>query len=1181
MLKYIFAAVFIALAWALVLVFHDVIPMWPAIAVTVVIVLILMALAIYRLLAAKSAATKIEKGLRDQAAQHSEGIRPDMAAEIAAMESEFQKGVAALKGSVAGRSGRDALGVLPWYVMIGPSASGKTTAIRSSGLKMPAGKAGKVRGVGGTRNCDWWMTNEAILLDTEGRWSTDDDDREEWLAFLDLLKKTRPKKPINGILLAISATDLQGNEEQIGELATTLRERIDEVIARLELVVPVYLIITKCDLISGFVESFGELKDRERGQILGFSLPLIRQHEDHVDAFAQHFDDLTEVLERNAMLRMGQERRTEARELIYAFPQEFDSLRQGLVDLVANLFDKSVYQDAPIMRGVYFTSGTQEGRPVDRAMANMAAAFGVTPRVSGAPPTKPKSYFVRDVFQRVVFPDKDVAVRSAALLQKERVVRWVTAGVALVISSLLLFLPISSYSENQQLVTESKSFVEKLYQARSVRGGVFATAPMESAEPTASRLAHIMSNGPDVAMRFGLYPGERLMDPLHLAVERLVIRPLLDTDSEALLAYARGQATMDSDSAVHGLMFHLLLTQPKAADEPAPESDHWRDKTVDIAADLASDRWGALGGDVATTRARKALESAVRFYLLDVESTGDLEERKPLVVSRVRTALLGATEGDPLADLLRDPQMPRDVRLFDIVAGAVTVFQSGGDRKSGPYVPGAFTPAGYDIVKGRILRLTVDQEHDENAWVLAAPRKKFGADADALRAAYFRRYVDAWKAFLVSLSVKEPTNIDEVRSLLKAFVMDRPLDSIWRNASKDLIFKDESLLGQIGGGGTKLKAGIGGKLKKMLGGKGDGDGEGGDGDQAAPQGKGGRKTSEDPMSPEDVGKEFGPFLSFGMTKPTGLETYGQILAELQGAVGESGAPDPRAFQTTVKTQRVKLQNLISSYNENGWEAGLLEKILMPPLRGAEVAVNGATGDSANRKWCDSIVVVYDQLLYGKYPFIRSKGARDAHVDDVQKFFQPKTGTLWQYFSESLQGDIDHPAGTTVFHVRDGASVKYKPGLTVFLKRAQEITDLLFAKDPSKLGLTAQVRIRPSAPYNKIVFESGGKKITYFNAKERWDDIQWPGRGALFHFYYPKGGEGDLGYTDGEWALLHLLEDGKLATSSEGEEYLAGSWTPPLGDGVIHADVKPAALLRAFRGVEMPRSIVNGAGGCGR
>jgi type VI secretion system protein ImpL len=1178
MLKYIFAGIFIALAWALVLVFHDTIPLWPAIAVTAVIVVALIAWAIFRMLAHKSAANKIERGLRDQAKQHSEGIRPDMAAEIAAMEAEFQKGVSALKGSKIGRSGRDAFGILPWYVMIGPSASGKTTAIRSSGLKMPPGKAGKVRGVGGTRNCDWWMTNDAILLDTAGRWSTDDDDRDEWLAFLDLLKKTRPRKPINGILLAISATDLQGNEEQIGELATTLRERIDEVIARLEVIVPVYLIITKCDLISGFVETFGELKDRERGQILGFSLPLISQHDDHVDAFAQHFDDLTEVLERNATLRMGQERRIDAREWIYAFPQEFDSLRQGLVDLVANLFDKSVYQDAPIMRGVYFTSGTQEGRPVDRAMANMAAAFGVTPRVTGAPPTKPKSYFVRDVFQRVVFPDKDVAVRSASLLRKERVIRWVTAGAALAVSALLLFLPISSYLENQQLVSESRSFVEKLNAARAphTAPGPFATAPMEAAEPTATRLARFIAKGPDVALRFGLYPGDRLMEPLHIAVERLVIRPLLDADADLLLGYARGRADIDSMGAIDGLTLHLLLTQPKAADEPAPEdSDKWRDKSVELAATQASDRWGAMAGDAATTRARKGLENAVRFYALDIESTGDLEERKPTVVSRARAALLGATEGDPLADLLRDPQMPRDVRLIDIVAGAVTVFQSGGDRKSGPFVPGAFTPAGWDIVKGRIQRLTADREHDEDAWVLAAPRKREGADADALRAAYFRRYVDAWKTFLVSLTVKEPTNISEVRALLKAFVTDRPLDAIWRNASKDLIFKDESLIGKIT---KRAKGGLSQKitdLKKSL------TGEPGDEAGAAP-GKGERRpVNEDPMTPEDVGREFQAFLNFGMTKPTGLETYGQILSELQGAVGESGAPDSKQFQNTVRAQRVKLADLIRNYNENGWEAGLLEKILMPPLRGAEVAVNGATGDSANRKWCDSIVVAYDQLLARKYPFTRSKGARDAHVDDVQKFFQPKTGTLWQYYADSLQGDVDHPAGTTLFRIKDQPGVRYKPALVSFLKRAQEITDLLFAKDPAKVAVTTQVRIRASAPYNKIVFESGGKKITYFNAKERWDDVPWPGRGALFHFYYPRGGEGELGYTDGEWALLHLLEDGKLATSSEGEEYLAGAWTPPLGDGVIHADVKPAALLRVFRGVEIPRAIVNGAGGCGR
>ena len=255
---------------------------------------------------------------------------------------------------------------------------------------------------------------------------------------------------------------------------------------------------------------------------------------------------------------------------------------------------------------------------------------------------------------------------------------------------------------------------------------------------------------------------------------------------------------------------------------------------------------------------------------------------------------------------------------------------------------------------------------------------------------------------------------------------------------------------------------------------------------------------------------------------------------------------------------------------------------MPPLRGAEVAVNGATGDSANRKWCDSIVVVYDQLLDGKYPFMRGKGARDAHVDDVQKFFQPKTGTLWQYFGESLQADIDHPAGTTLFHVRDGASVKYKPGLTVFLKRAQEITDLLFAKDPAKLGLTAQVRIRAVGALQQDRLRERRQEGHLLQRQGALGRHPLAGARRALSLLLSEGRRGR--------ARLHRRRVGAACTCSRtassrrrrrAKSTWPGSWTPPLGDGVIHADVKPAALLRAFRGVEIPRSVVNGAGGCGR
>jgi type VI secretion system protein ImpL len=1184
-LKYLFGAIFIGLAWALVLVFHEVMPLWPAIAVTAVVVLGLGLLALYRALASRKAAAGIEKGLGEQAGRHSQGARPDMEADIAAMTAEFQKAVRTLKASKVGRSGRDALGILPWYVMIGPPGSGKTTAIRNSGIKFPYGRTSAVRGVGGTRNCAWWMANDAILLDTAGRWSVEDDDREEWFAFLDLIKSTRPKKPMNGVMIAVPASDLLKDVDEIAELSKTLRERLDEVVERLDIVLPVYIVVTKCDLVSGFLETFGDLKDKDRGQILGFTLPLVPEHADHIEAVAQHFDDLGEVLERNAVHRIGEERRVDARAKILNFPQQFDQLRQGLIDLVSVLFDQSVYHDVPIMRGVYFTSGTQEGGPIDRVMAAMAEAFGVRPRLASAPTAKPKSYFVRDFFQEVVFPDGAVAVRSSRVLRRERLVRWALAGAALAASAAFLFLPISSYLENEQLISQGRGLVERLARARGDRGaaGALQSPPLESVAATAGRFASFAAKGPDIALRFGLYPGERLLQPLRVAVERLTIRPLLESDALWLGTFAQGRAEADASGAQTGLMLHLLLTQRKEDDEPAPESDAWRDKWVQVIAQQAGARWAALIGDGGTTAGRRSLEDLVRFYALRTATAGELVERKTSLVSGVRTALIGSAAGDPLADFMRNPDLPADVRLIDIVGGAVTTFQPKeadprtGKPAQGPTVAGIFTPAGWKVVKARMERLVADRQHDENGWVLGSGRKRVQIDPDLVRTTYFRRYIEAWKDFLVALSVQEPSDIGEVRSLLKSLMTDKSLDAIWRNTNKYLVFSDDSLLGAAL---AKEKAGLGQRLsdaKKKLMGDDDAPAPG----QAAPA----KAAGAEPTTPEDVKREFASFLSFGLTEPSGLKTYGQILAEISAAVGEQGSPDPKAFSEAIKKQKTLLQNLIANYNDRGWESQFLGRILTPPLRGAEVAVSGATGESANRKWCDGIVVVYDQLFGGKYPFTSSPGAHEAKSADLDKFFAPKGGALWQYFNETLQTDIDHTPNTTVFHLKDQAGVKYKPNLLAFLKRAQELTDLLYGRDPSKLGVAAAMRIRPSPPYARIIFESGGKRISFINATERWEDISWPSRGALFRLMQKSSAdgrsiEGQIGYADGEWALFQLLERGKLTPMSEGDEYLAGAWPDGIG-ATIHADVKPVGLLRTFRGLDVPRGVVSGAAGCGR
>ena len=119
--------------------------------------------------------------------------------EAQVLAQRFNDAVARLKAS-GGKSwlgGGQFLYELPWYVFVGAPGSGKTTALMNAGLQFllgdsaGSGKGGSVQGVGGTRNCEWWLTNEAVILDTAGRYTTEDDDRDEWFSFLDMLKQPK------------------------------------------------------------------------------------------------------------------------------------------------------------------------------------------------------------------------------------------------------------------------------------------------------------------------------------------------------------------------------------------------------------------------------------------------------------------------------------------------------------------------------------------------------------------------------------------------------------------------------------------------------------------------------------------------------------------------------------------------------------------------------------------------------------------------------------------------------------------------------------------------------------------------------------------------------------------------------------------------------------------------------
>ncbi|MFS8070705.1 MAG: type VI secretion system membrane subunit TssM, partial [Byssovorax sp.] len=364
---WILSGLLILIIWTLKLILQAALTIWVPVIVTIVIAIFMAVLFVYQRIAIGRAAGALEKAIAQQGAQQALNARPERRAEITELQKQVQTGINALKTSKLGkgkRSGAAALYSLPWYVIIGPPGAGKTTALKHSGLIFPhqdAGGGGGVRGVGGTRNCDWWFTNEAILLDTAGRYTTESDDREEWIAFLQMLRRYRTKRPINGVLVAISVADLiDAIEQQLEATGKKLRARIDEVMTQLQMVVPVYVLFTKVDLIAGFNEFFGDLRKSDRSQAWGTTLKLDMVKNEPGRIFDAEFDVLCGQVHARSLKRLAMERSREARERIFQFPLEFSGMKRNLSELIAATFQVNSFQGTPIFRGFYFTSGTQE-----------------------------------------------------------------------------------------------------------------------------------------------------------------------------------------------------------------------------------------------------------------------------------------------------------------------------------------------------------------------------------------------------------------------------------------------------------------------------------------------------------------------------------------------------------------------------------------------------------------------------------------------------------------------------------------------------------------------------------------------------------------------------------------------------------------------------------------------------
>lgn len=300
---------------------------------------------------------------------------------------------------------------LPWYVLIGPPGAGKTTALIHSGLEFPGTDPGSVAGFGGTKNCDFWFTREAVMIDTAGRYTTQDSDAEadkiSWLSFLNQLKGARPDQPINGVILAFSCEDMMtARPDELEAHARIVRTRLAELHETLKTHIPVYVIFTKADMISGFRQYFGSFDAERRKVVWGVTFQTKDRKEETHRAVSREFSQLVARLSHEVTDRLNEEVDSATRISIFGFPEQLSLMDRNITIFLQRIFD-TPQKTRAILRGFYFTSGTQEGTPIDQVLGAMSNHNGAGALQPGFMSGRGRSYFLHDLLKKVIFEERD------------------------------------------------------------------------------------------------------------------------------------------------------------------------------------------------------------------------------------------------------------------------------------------------------------------------------------------------------------------------------------------------------------------------------------------------------------------------------------------------------------------------------------------------------------------------------------------------------------------------------------------------------------------------------------------------------------------------------------------------------------------------------------------------------
>ncbi len=1028
---------------------------------------------------------------------------------------------------------------LPWYMIIGAPGAGKTTALVNSGLQFPlADKFGKaaLRGIGGTRNCDWWFTNEAVLLDTAGRYTTQESQQErdasEWHHFLDLLRKYRGRQPVNGVIVTLSVSDLltQSPEAQRNQ-AIALRQRLMELHDRLGIRFPVYVLVTKTDLLKGFRSYFAALDKTQREQIWGFTFPWAQASTAEFELnsqFQQEYSLLQQRLDAGLADTLLAESDAQARAESYLFPQEFAALRPLLADALDTLFARSDFETQFAPRGIYFASGTQEGLPFDRVMGELSRALHLPGQRSGEsgswdqvdkespiPPNKGQSFFLKGVLENVIFQESGLAGSNRWWELRNRAGLWSGYLALLVLVLIAGALWLTSYSKNKTYLQEMAGKtpqVEQLGQQleRQGNGDLFALVPYLNTLLQLPKSADFSLEDPPLTRRMGLYRGTEVSDATRTLYDKALKQLLLPQVAQNITRWLRNDNGSDADYSYEALKAYQMLYQPKHYDGKFLHA--WL--MLNISRELPQN---------VTQQEVKQLAWHLQ-QLLETQIQSSPYAKDDALVKREQALINQMPLSQRVYGRLKR-LLQRDGSLQPVTLAALGGPQSElvFSRKSGKSVndgvAGLFTPDGYWQHVDKQIAPVTQALFQDDVWVLggvASPENSQQTDL-AVRQLYVQDYIRQWEQFLSDIQLNSSADLSQRINTARLLSGNHsPLRQLVVNLSKLLTLNraqpdEQSAQAQpaTGNSATRTLEALFSSSKAS----------------AAP----GQSAAQ--QAPEQaVAVHFAPVLELAQPLQQGskvlavddflhqIDDLYRYLTAVQDAAN-SGMPPPSGdaisrLQASAGRLPGSLQNMVSSM-----------------AVGASSDAQRRDMDNVRKRITMEVGSFCRQAIAGRYPLVRNARS-EVTPDDLARMFAPGSGLMDSFFRDNLASKVD--TTNTAWRFTPGIDGKTLPGGEALLRpfqQAQSIRDAFFANGATTPSFRVTLRtVKMDNDILNLTLDVDGQILRYSHGPQAVQMVSWPGPGGTSQVRMQLGltnGTTSTLVTSGPWALNRFFDRARV------------------------------------------------------